>query len=250
MAVTNKPIAVVTGASSGIGAASARALAKHGYTVVGGARRVDRVKAALGTSGLALELDVTERESVDHFVGEVSKRYGHVDVLINNAGGALGLASVADANDDDWTGMWKVNVFGLMLMTRACLPLLRKAEHGHIVNIGSIAGFETYKGGAGYTAVKHAVRAISRTLRLELNGEPIRVTEIAPGLVETEFSIVRFKGDRDAAKAPYAGLTPLTAEDVAECVVFAVTRPPHVDIDEIVVRPVAQATTFQVSRKT
>jgi NADP-dependent 3-hydroxy acid dehydrogenase YdfG len=250
MAATNKPIAVVTGASSGIGAASALALAKHGYTVVGGARRVDRVKTALGTSGLALELDVTERESVERFVDEVSKRYGRVDVLINNAGGAFGLASVADANDDDWTGMWKVNVFGLMLMTRACLPLLRKAEVGHIVNIGSIAGFETYKGGAGYTAVKHAVRAISRTLRLELNGEPIRVTEIAPGLVETEFSIVRFKGDRDAAKAPYTGLTPLTAEDVAECVVFAVTRPPHVDIDEIVVRPVAQATTFQVTRKT
>jgi NADP-dependent 3-hydroxy acid dehydrogenase YdfG len=146
--------------------------------------------------------------------------------------------------------MWKVNVFGLMLMTRACLPLLRKAKVGHIVNIGSIAGFETYKGGAGYTAVKHAVRAISRTLRLELNGEPIRVTEIAPGLVETEFSVVRFKGDRDAAKAVYTGLKPLTAEDVAECVLFAVTRPPHVDIDEIVVRPVAQATTFQVTRKT
>jgi NADP-dependent 3-hydroxy acid dehydrogenase YdfG len=147
MAATNKPIAVVTGASSGIGAATARALAKHGYTVVGGARRVDRVKRALGTSGLALELDVTERESVERFVGEVRKRYGRVDVLINNAGGALGLASVADANDDDWTGMWKVNVFGLMLMTRACLPLLRKAKVGHIVNIGSIAGFDTYKGG-------------------------------------------------------------------------------------------------------
>jgi len=250
MAATHKAIAVVTGASSGIGAASARALAKHGYTVVGGARRVDRLKRVVGTSGLALELDVTERDSVDRFVAEVRKRYGRVDVLINNAGGALGLAPVADANDDDWTGMWKVNVFGLMLMTRACLPLLRKAKVGHIVNIGSIAGFETYKGGAGYTAVKHAVRAISRTLRLELNGEPIRVTEIAPGLVETEFSIVRFKGDRTAAKAVYTGLKPLSAEDVAECVVFAVTRPPHVDIDEIVVRPVAQATTFQVTRKT
>jgi hypothetical protein len=134
-------------------------------------------------------------------------------------------------------------------VTRAALPLLRKARRGHIVNIGSIAGFETYKGGAGYTAVKHAVRAISRTLRLELNGEPIRVTEIAPGLVETEFSTVRFHGDRKAAKAVYAGLKPLTAEDVAECVAFAVTRPPHVDIDEIVVRPIAQATTFQVTRK-
>ncbi len=250
MAPTYKPIAVVTGASSGIGAASARALAKRGYTVVGGARRVDRVKRAVGTAGLALELDVTERESVDRFVGEVRKRFGRVDVLINNAGGALGLEPLEKAKDEDWTGMWNVNVFGLMLMTRACLPLLRKAKVGHIVNIGSIAGFETYKGGAGYTSVKHAVRAISRTLRLELNGEPIRVTEVAPGLVETEFSLVRFKGDRDAAKAVYNGLKPLTAEDVAECVVFAVTRPAHVDIDEIVVRPVAQATTFQVSRKT
>ena len=145
--------------------------------------------------------------------------------------------------------MWQVNVLGLMFMTRALLPLLRKAKTGHIVNVGSIAGFETYKGGAGYTSVKHAVRAISRTLRLELNGEPIRVTEVAPGLVETEFSIVRFKGDRSAAKAVYAGLKPLTADDVAECILFAVTRPAHVDIDEIVVRPLAQATTFQVTRK-
>jgi NADP-dependent 3-hydroxy acid dehydrogenase YdfG len=136
-----------------------------------------------------------------------------------------------------------------MYMTRACLPLLRKAKHGHIVNLGSIAGFETYKGGAGYTAAKHAVRAISRTLRLELNGEPIRVTEIAPGLVETEFSMVRFRGDRKAARAVYQGIKPLTAEDVADCVVFAVTRPPHVDIDEIVIRPVAQATVSMVARK-
>jgi NADP-dependent 3-hydroxy acid dehydrogenase YdfG len=170
-------------------------------------------------------------------------------VLVNNAGGALGLAPIAQADDDDWIGMWKVNVLGLMYMTRACLPLLRKAKHGHIVNLGSIAGFETYKGGAGYTAAKHAVRAISRTLRLELNGEPIRVTEIAPGLVETEFSMVRFRGDRKAARAVYQGIKPLTAEDVADCIVFAVTRPPHVDIDEIVIRPVAQATVSMVARK-
>jgi NADP-dependent 3-hydroxy acid dehydrogenase YdfG len=250
MVATNKPIAVVTGASSGIGAASARALAKHGYAVVGGARRVERVRQEVGDDGLAFELDVADTDSVERFVAEVRNRHGHIDVLVNNAGGALGLEPLEHAKDEDWIGMWRVNVLGLMFMTRACLPLLRKAEFGHIVNIGSTAGFETYKGGAGYTAVKHAVRAISRTLRLELNGEPIRVTEIAPGLVETEFSIVRFKGDRDAAKAVYTGLKPLTAEDVAECVVFAVTRPPHVDIDEIVVRPVAQATTFQVSRKT
>ena len=168
---------------------------------------------------------------------------------MNNAGGALGLNPIAEAKDDEWIGMWKTNVLGLMWMTRACLPLLRKARHGHIVNIGSIAGFETYKGGAGYTAAKHAVRAITKTLRIELNGEPIRITEIAPGLVETEFSVVRFHGDRKAAKAVYEGLKPLTAEDIADCVVFAVTRPPHVDIDEMVVRPVAQANVTTVARK-
>jgi len=137
-----------------------------------------------------------------------------------------------------------------MRMTRACLPLIRKARHGHIVNRGSIAGFETYKGGAGYTASKHAVHAISRTLRLELNGEPIRVTEIEPGMVETEFSVVRFHGDRKAAKAVYQGVKPLVAADIADCIVFAVTRPPHVDIDEIIVRPVAQAAAWLVARKT
>ena len=145
--------------------------------------------------------------------------------------------------------MWKTNVLGLMWMTRACLPLLRKAKLVHIVNIGSIAGFETYKGGAGYTAVKHAVRAITKTLRLELNGEPIRITEIAPGLVETEFSVVRFHGDRKAARSVYQGLKPLSAEDIADCIVFAVTRPAHVDIDEIVIRPVAQANVTTVARK-
>lgn len=243
------PIAVVTGASSGIGAATAIALGRKGYKVVVGARRMERLARVAGEEGLALRLDVTDEDSVGAFVKEIAKRFGHVDVLVNNAGGALGLNPLADAKDDEWTGMWKTNVMGLMWMTRACLPLLRKAKHGHIVNIGSIAGFETYKGGAGYTAAKHAVRAITKTLRLELNGEPIRVTEIAPGLVETEFSVVRFHGDRKAAKAVYDGIKPLTAEDVAECVVFAVTRPPHVDIDEIVVRPIAQANAVTVARK-
>jgi NADP-dependent 3-hydroxy acid dehydrogenase YdfG len=243
-------VAVVTGASSGIGAATAKALAASGYRVVGGARRLERVKRAVGESGVALALDVTDQASIARFVGEVDKRFRRIDVLVNNAGGALGLDPVEAAKDDDWIGMWQVNVLGLMWMTRACLPLIRKARHGHIVNLGSIAGFETYKGGGGYTASKHAVRAISRTLRLELNGEPIRVTEISPGLVETEFSVVRFHGDRDAAKVPYMGLKPLAASDVADCIVFAVTRPPHVDIDEIVVRPIAQATSWMVARKT
>ena len=243
------PIAVITGASSGIGAATAIALGRHGYRVVVGARRVERLERVAGEEGLALHLDVTDEQSVSDFVGTVSKRFGRIDVLVNNAGGALGLNSIDKAVDEEWIGMWKTNVLGLMWMTRACLPLLRKAKHGHVVNVGSIAGFETYKGGAGYTAVKHAVRAISRTLRLELNGEPIKVTEIAPGLVETEFSMVRFHGDRKAARAVYEGLKPLTAEDVADCILFAVTRPPHVDVDEIVIRPVAQATVWQVARR-
>ena len=243
------PIAVITGASSGIGAATAIALGRHGYRIVAGARRVDRLQRVAGEDGVALHLDGTDEASVTEFVAEVKRRFGRIDVLVNNAGGALGLNPVDHAIDDEWIGMWKTNVLGLMWMTRACLPLLRKAKHGHIVNIGSIAGFETYRGGAGYTAAKHAVRAITRTLRLELNGEPIRVTEVAPGLVETEFSLVRFHGDRKAAKAVYQGIKPLTAEDVAECVLFAVTRPPHVDIDEIVVRPVAQATASVVARK-
>ncbi len=196
-----------------------------------------------------MALDVTDQKSIDAFVREISKKFGRIDVLVNNAGGALGLGPIEKAVDEDWIGMWNVNVLGLMWMTRACLPLLRKAKHGHVVNVGSVAGFEVYKGGAGYTAAKHAVRAITRTLRLELNGEPIRVTEIDPGLVETEFSVVRFHGDRKAARAVYEGLKPLSAEDIADCVVFAVTRPPHVDIDEIVIRPVAQATTWMVSRK-
>jgi len=242
-------VAVVTGASSGIGAATALALGRAGYRVAGGARRVDRLAKVVGDGGLALHLDVTDERSIDAFVAETKRRYGRVDVLVNNAGGALGLNPIAEANDDEWIGMWQTNVLGLMRMTRACLPLLRKARHGHIVNIGSIAGFETYRGGAGYTAVKHAVRAITKTLRLELNGEPIRITEIAPGLVETEFSLVRFHGDRKAAKAPYDGIKPLVAGDIADCVVFAVTRPPHVDIDEIVVRPVAQANVVTVARK-
>jgi 3-hydroxy acid dehydrogenase/malonic semialdehyde reductase len=246
----SRPVAVVTGASSGIGAATAVALGRRGYQIVAGARRLTRVKRVVGDLGLALPLDVTDQESIDAFMRTVSKTFGRIDVLVNNAGLALGLMPIDKARDEDWIGMWEANVLGLMRVTRAGLPLLRKAKHGHIVNLGSIAGFETYPGGAGYTTSKHAVRAISRTLRLELNGEPIRVTEIAPGMVETEFSIVRFGGDRKAAKAVYQGVKPLVAVDIADCIVFAVTRPPHVDIDEIVIRPIAQAAAWLVARKT
>jgi 3-hydroxy acid dehydrogenase/malonic semialdehyde reductase len=248
-ATRSRPVAVVTGASSGIGAATAVALGRRGYQIVAGARRLARVRRVVGDLGLALPLDVTDQQSIDTFVGEVAQKFGRIDVLVNNAGLALGLTPIAKSSDEDWIGMWEVNVMGLMRVTRSCLPLLRKAKHGHVVNLGSIAGFETYVGGAGYTASKHAVHAISRTLRLELNGEPIRVTELAPGMVETDFSNVRFHGDRKAAKAVYQGVKPLVAADIADCIVFAVTRPPHVDIDEIIIRPIAQAASWLVARK-
>jgi NADP-dependent 3-hydroxy acid dehydrogenase YdfG len=240
---------VITGASAGIGAAVARVLAREGFEVVLGARRRARLdEVAAQVNGVAVELDVTDPGSVERFSAAVRERFGHCDVLVNNAGLALGLSPVADTPDADWAGMLDANVLGLLRMTRAMLPLLRRAPSGHIVNFGSIAGFEVYSGGAGYAATKHAVRAISRTLRIELNGEPIRVTEIAPGMVETEFSFVRFKGDKERAANVYKGLKPLTAEDVADCIAFAVTRPAHVDIDEIVIRPIAQANAATVHR--
>ena len=241
---------MVTGASSGIGAATARALAREGFHVVVGARRLDRLEeVAREVEGVALQLDVTEPASIERFAAALEERFGRCDVLVNNAGLALGLSPVAETPDEDWVGMLDVNVLGLLRVTRAMIPLLRRAPTGHIVNLGSIAGFEVYRGGAGYTATKHAVRAISRTLRIELNGEPIRVTEIAPGMVETEFSLVRFRGDDEKARNVYEGLKPLTGEDVAECIAFAVTRPAHVDIDEIVIRPLAQANSFVVHRE-
>jgi NADP-dependent 3-hydroxy acid dehydrogenase YdfG len=245
----SSPIAVVTGASSGIGAATAQALAGAGYRVVLGARRVDRIQElARELRGDPFPLDVTDEASIEHFVKAVANLAGRVDALVNNAGLALGLEPVAEGNDDDWARMLSTNVLGLLRVTRAFLPLLRRAPRAHIVNLGSVAGFEVYPGGAAYAASKHAVRAITRTLRLELNGEPIRVTEIAPGMVETEFSLVRFKGDAERAGSVYRGLQPLTGADIADCIVWALTRPAHVNIDELVVRPLAQASATTVHR--
>jgi len=243
-------IAVVTGASSGFGEATARSLANAGFTLVVGARRMDRLSVLAGEIGAhPLPLDVRDLESIAGFVEAIAREFGQVEILVNNAGLSAGLEPVADGHDDDWVQMMETNVLGLLRMTRACLPLLRRAPRAHIVNIGSVAGFEVYPGGVGYTASKHAVRAISRTLRLELLGEPIRVTEIAPGLAETEFSLVRFKGDRERAAAPYRGLKPLVAADVADCVLWVVTRPDHVNVDELVVRPIAQASTRDYARR-
>jgi NADP-dependent 3-hydroxy acid dehydrogenase YdfG len=242
-----KPIAVITGASAGIGAATALRLADDGFDVVLGARRVDRVQEiAEKSGGRAMELDVTDADSVDAFVSTIEG----CDVLVNNAGLASGLQPVAEMDDERVALMWETNVLGLLRVTRALLPMLISAPAGHIVNLGSIAGFEVYRGGAGYTATKHAVRAISRTLRLELLGTPVRITEVLPGMVETEFSIVRFDGDTGKADAVYEGVTPLTGDDIADCIAWAVSRPPHVNIDEIVVRPVQQATASELSRRT
>jgi NADP-dependent 3-hydroxy acid dehydrogenase YdfG len=236
--------AVITGASSGIGAATARALAGDGFDVVLGARRLDRLEQlAEEIGGRALRLDVADPESVGEFAAALSG----CDVLVNNAGGALGLGPIATAEEEQWRQMYETNVLGTMRMTQALLPALIASGDGHVVGVTSIAAFETYRGGAGYTAAKHAQRALMKTLRLELLGEPVRVTEVLPGMVETEFSLVRL-GDERAASEVYRGMTPLSAEDIAECIRWALSRPSHVNVDEIIVRPRDQATATEVHR--
>lgn len=239
--------AVITGASSGIGAATAKALAGEGYRTVLAARRLERLEAMAGEiGGEAIALDVADADSVAAF----AERVEACDVLVNNAGGALGLDPVAEADEEQWLQMYESNVMGTMRMTRALLPQLAASGDGHVVSVTSIAAFETYRGGAGYTAAKHAQRAVLRTLRLESLGQPVRFTEIAPGMVETEFSLVRFGGDEQAAARVYEGMQPLSAEDVAECIRWALAQPAHVNIDEIVVRPRDQATATDVHRST
>jgi NADP-dependent 3-hydroxy acid dehydrogenase YdfG len=242
-----RPVAVVTGASSGIGAATARRLAEDGFTVVCAARRADRIEAlAREIGGLPIVCDVTDQASVAALAATV----GECEVLVNNAGGALGLEPMAEADDDHWRVMWDTNVAGVMRVTKAFLPALVASGNGRIVIVTSMAGHQVYPGGGGYTAAKHAAAAMVRTLRLELVGQPIRITDVAPGAVETEFSLVRFDGDAARAAAVYAGFTPLSADDIADCVVWAVTRPPHVNIDRIDVMPRAQATAMVVDRST
>ncbi|MGW6423313.1 SDR family NAD(P)-dependent oxidoreductase [Nocardia sp. NPDC055053] len=230
--------AVVTGASSGIGEATARELAKQGYHVYVGARRFDRVRRlAEEIGGTAVELDVTAEESVRAFTDAIDR----VDVLVNNAGGAKGLASVAEADLDDWRWMWETNVLGTLRLTKALLPKLIASGDGLIVTITSIAAFHAYPNGSGYTSAKHAQAVLHRTLRDELLGQPVRLTEIAPGAVETEFSLVRFDGDTERAAKVYEGIDPLYAQDIAEIVGFVANRPPHVNLDTIVVKPRDQA---------
>lgn len=246
--MTEQRVAVVTGASSGIGEASARRLADAGFFVVCAARRGDRVESlASDISGRAVTCDVTDVASV----GALAQAAGPVvHVLVNNAGGAFGAEPVATADPDDWRAMYEVNVIGTLHVTQALLPALRASGDGHIINLGSTAGRIAYEGGGGYTAAKHAVQVMTETLRLELCGEPIRICEIAPGMVRTdEFSVKRFGGDQSKAEAIYAGVAePLVADDVADAVCWVATRPSHFNVDEMVIRPRAQAAQHKVHR--
>ncbi|MDT0328887.1 SDR family NAD(P)-dependent oxidoreductase [Nocardiopsis lambiniae] len=244
--------AVVTGASSGIGAATARGLAAEGYDVVLVARRADRVEelaaelVKAGHNARAEVLDVTDRDAVDAFAASLPS----CDVLVNNAGGAIGTESVATADPADWRAMYEVNVLGVLNMTQALLPALVESGAGTVLVVSSVAGHVVYEGGGGYVAAKHGAHTLAATLRLELCGEPVRVLEIAPGMVKTEeFSLNRLRGDSDAAEAVYAGVPdPLSAEDVADTIVWAITRPAHVNIDLMVVRPRAQAAQHRIHR--
>ena len=257
---------LVTGASSGFGEAAARHFGREGARLLLGARRVDRleqVAAAARQAGAPValfhSLDVSQTSSVEAFVGwakgqvtrnpEPGTRNPHLDVLINNAGGAHGLDPVATAKDEDWEAMFQSNVLGLLRMTRACLPLLTGSPGSTIINIGSIAGRVAYEGGAAYCAAKAGELQISKALRLELSGTGVRVCTVDPGLAETEFSLVRFKGDEARAKKVYEGMTPLNADDVAETLVWVASRPPHVCIDELLIKPTDQAAIHKVHRE-
>ncbi|QFY05968.1 SDR family NAD(P)-dependent oxidoreductase [Nonomuraea phyllanthi] len=240
--------AVVTGASSGIGEATARRLAAEGFEVVAAARRRERLdKLAADVSSITpVTLDVTSQESVDALVGSLER----CDVLVNNAGGALGLESVAEGRLDDWQRMYDVNVLGSLRMTQALVPRLVESGDGVLVMVTSTAGLVSYEGGGGYCAAKHAQTSMVETLRLELVGQPVRVVEIAPGMVQSEgFAVTRFRGDEEAAARVYAGVPgPLSSDDVADAIAWCVTRPAHVNIDRLVIRPRAQAAQHRLHR--
>lgn len=255
-------VVMITGASAGIGEATARALAPLGARFALGARRTDRLErlaAELGrshdTESLCHSLDVRQVPPCESFVRAAIDRFGRIDVLLNNAGLARGKQPVAEGIESEWDEMIDTNVKGLLHMSRLVLPHLIAQNAGHVVNLGSVAGLGVYEGGSVYCATKWSVKAITQAIRLELNGTDVRVTEICPGLVETEFSVVRFHGEehpkeaREKAGAVYRGYQPLSAADIADCIVWALTRPAHVDIDEIVVRPVAQAGMGKVARR-
>ena len=246
MASLEDKTAVVTGASSGIGAATAHALAEAGARVAVGARRVDRLPDREGF--YALPLDVSDHESAQLFVEQAVAELGGIDILVNNAGLALGREPFWEAPLEDDVSVMETNVIGLMRMTKLCIPHIH--DGGHIVNIGSVAGREPYENASSYITSKFAVRGFTYALRQDLLGRPIHLTIVDPGLVETNFSKVRFRGDEEKAAAVYANVEPLTPEDIAECVLFAVTRPHHVNVDELVVKALAQSTASRIKRTT
>jgi NADP-dependent 3-hydroxy acid dehydrogenase YdfG len=254
---------LITGASSGFGAAAARAFGAEGAKLLLGARRLDRLeevanaaREAGATEARVHLLDVSKTASVEEFVAwgggkihNTEHQTRNLHVLINNAGGALGLDPVAEGKDEDWETMLQTNVLGILRMTRAALPLMPQHAGSTIINIGSVAGHEAYEGGAAYCAAKAGEARITQALRLELNGTGIRVCTVDPGLAHTEFSLVRFKGDAARAKKVYEGTVPLTAEDVAEAIVWVAGRPPHVNIDELIIKPTDQAMMHKIFRR-
>lgn len=248
MSEPNRPTAVITGASSGIGAAAASVLVRDGFDVVLGARRrerVDRLAKELGEPARGHVLDVTDEESVRAFADAVPS----CAALICSAGGALGLDSIADADDERWRWMWETNVLGVVRTVRAFLPKLVDSGDGRVVVITSLAAHEAYPNGGGYSAAKHAASALTTTLRMELLGKPVRVTELAPGMVDTEFSLVRFEGDPERSAAPYRGMRPLSADDVAEAIAWSITRPAHVNVARLDLYPTDQAAATAVHRR-
>lgn len=253
-----KKWALITGATSGIGWATAENLAKQGYSIIAVGRRADRLQelqksvTGLGQAGVevrTLELDITDRTALQSALKENENLWSQVEVLVNNAGLAKGVEKIQDANPEDWDVMIDTNIKGLLYMTRAILPFMTKNNKGHIVNIGSVAGRWTYPGGGVYCATKFAVRALSEGLRMDLLGKKIRVTNIEPGMVNTEFSLVRLK-DQGAADKVYEGMTPLSAQDIAETITWCVLRPAHINIQELVIYPTDQAHVGQVARAT
>ncbi len=253
----NGKIVLITGATSGIGEATAKAFAGEGANLILIGRRkerLDNLAAELadkdGVKTLTRRLDVRDKNKVEEVINSLPDEWKKIDILVNNAGLGRGLNPLYEDNIDGWEEMIDTNVKGLLYVTRFVVPGMVERKSGHVINIGSIAGHEAYKGGGVYCATKHAVTAITRSLRLDLLGKGVRVSTVDPGMVETEFSLVRFYGDEQKAKKVYEGLTPLTGDDIAEAVIFCATRPPHANINEMIIMPSAQANAFFAHRKT